>query len=377
MRKRMIAATACLLFAFIAPAACSSYGGPQPGGYVEPSYNTVAVAPPELPVYEQPACPGDTYIWTPGYWAWGGNDYYWVPGTWVEAPEVGVLWTPGYWGWGGNGFVFHEGYWGPQVGFYGGVNYGYGYFGHGFEGGHWDNGRFFHNRSVSNVDVTIIHNVYNTTVVNNTVTRVSYNGGNGGISARPTPEEQTAAQARHIPPVAVQTQHVQAARSNPQLQASVNHGLPPIAATPKPGAFTESGVVPAKEAGAINTSAALPANNSGSLNAAVHPKDLPPVEHPAAPNTGSPKVDQQYQQEQEKLLAQQAQERQKLQQKQDQDHQRLAQQKANDAAMQQLEQRHQQETQQLVQKHAQQQQKLRDHQQPPHQDEPKPTKDKP
>jgi len=338
---------------------------------------SVHIGPPPLPVYAQPVCPGPGNIWTPGYWAWGGNDYYWVPGTWVEAPEVGVLWTPGYWGWGGNGFVFHEGYWGPQVGFYGGVNYGYGYFGHGFEGGHWDNGRFFHNRSVSNVDVTIIHNVYNTTVVNNTVTRVSYNGGNGGISARPTPEEQTAAQARHIPPVAVQTQHVQAARSNPQLQASVNHGLPPIAATPKPGAFTESGVVPAKEAGAINTSAALPANNSGSLNAAVHPKDLPPVEHPAAPNTGSPKVDQQYQQEQEKLLAQQAQERQKLQQKQDQDHQRLAQQKANDAAMQQLEQRHQQETQQLVQKHAQQQQKLRDHQQPPHQDEPKPTKDKP
>ena len=42
----------------------------------------------------------------------------------VEAPQVGYLWTPGYWGWGGNAFLFHEGYWGPTVGFYGGISYG-------------------------------------------------------------------------------------------------------------------------------------------------------------------------------------------------------------------------------------------------------------
>ena len=43
---------------------------------------SVSIAPPELPVYEQPPCPGDDYIWTPGYWAYGDGDYYWVPGTW-------------------------------------------------------------------------------------------------------------------------------------------------------------------------------------------------------------------------------------------------------------------------------------------------------
>jgi hypothetical protein len=95
---------------------------------------SVSIAPPELPVYDQPICPGDGYIWTPGYWAWDG-EYYWVPGTWVLVPEVGYLWTPGYWGWGGNGFLFYDGYWGPTVGFYGGINYGFGYFGHGYEGG--------------------------------------------------------------------------------------------------------------------------------------------------------------------------------------------------------------------------------------------------
>src|SRR5579863_10146221 len=91
------------------------------------------IAPPELPVYEQPICPGDGYIWTPGYWAWDDQhgDYYWVPGTWVLAPEPGYLWTPGYWGWNDSAYVFYPGYWGPVVGFYGGINYGFGYFGHG------------------------------------------------------------------------------------------------------------------------------------------------------------------------------------------------------------------------------------------------------
>jgi hypothetical protein len=87
-------------------------------------------------------------------------------------------WTPGYWGWGGNRHVFYDGYWGPRVGFYGGINYGYGYFGHGYQGGRWNRGRFFYNRSVNNVNVTNIHNVYNPTVINKTtVNRVSYNGG--------------------------------------------------------------------------------------------------------------------------------------------------------------------------------------------------------
>ncbi len=130
---------------------------------------SVGFGPPALPVYEQPMCPGDGYIWTPGYWAWDQDDadYYWIPGTWILAPEPGFLWTPPYWGWADGGFAFYDGYWGPEVGFYGGINYGFGYFGRGFEGGRWDNGHFFYNRAVSNVNVSVIHNVYNTTVVNN------------------------------------------------------------------------------------------------------------------------------------------------------------------------------------------------------------------
>src|SRR5579885_1872110 len=44
---------------------------------------SVGIAPPPLPVYEQPIAPGPGYIWTPGYWAWDpAYGYYWVPGAW-------------------------------------------------------------------------------------------------------------------------------------------------------------------------------------------------------------------------------------------------------------------------------------------------------
>src|SRR6201984_3386830 len=96
---------------------------------------SIRVGPPALPVYEQPPCPVEGYLWTPGYWAYGDAGYYWVPGVWVAPPRVGVLWTPGYWGWREGVYAFHAGYWGPHVGFYGGVNYGFGYGGVGFVGG--------------------------------------------------------------------------------------------------------------------------------------------------------------------------------------------------------------------------------------------------
>src|SRR5215469_4683538 len=88
---------------------------------------SVSFGPPVLPVYAQPLCPGPGYIWVPGYWGWNPDwdDYYWVPGTWVLAPQPGFLWTPGWWGWGGSAYNWHPGYWGQQVGFYGGVDYGF------------------------------------------------------------------------------------------------------------------------------------------------------------------------------------------------------------------------------------------------------------
>jgi hypothetical protein len=206
-------------------------------------------APPPLPDYEQPPCPEPGYLWTPGYWGYGGGGYYWVPGTWVMPPQVGVLWTPGYWGWGGGAFVFHAGYWGPHVGFYGGVNYGGGYTGEGYAGGRWERDRFRYNTAVNNVNTTVIHNTYNQTVINNvTVNKVSYNGGAGGLAAAPSNRDQQAAHERHIPPPALQMRHITEAGRNPELQAKFNQGRPPIAATPRPAAFTAPTVVRARGA---------------------------------------------------------------------------------------------------------------------------------
>src|SRR5260221_8752242 len=93
---------------------------------------SIRIGPPALPVYAQPPCPGDGYLWTPGYWAYGPVGYYWVPGVWVMPPRASVFWTPGYWAFEGGLYGCHAGYWGPHIGFYGGINYGYGYGGGGF-----------------------------------------------------------------------------------------------------------------------------------------------------------------------------------------------------------------------------------------------------
>ncbi len=163
---------------------------------------SITIAPPPLPVYEQPPCPGDGYYWTPGYWAYGDDDYFWVPGVWVEVPEPGFLWTPGYWGFVGGYYGWHGGYWCRHVGFYGGVNYGFGYYGSGFYGGRWEGGAFHYNSAVWRVNSSSVHNTYvDRTVVNNTTLAVnnhlSFNG-SGGIEAKPTAEEKAAAHEQHI-----------------------------------------------------------------------------------------------------------------------------------------------------------------------------------
>src|SRR5216684_2416963 len=76
---------------------------------------TIRTAPPALPVYTQPPCPTEGWLWTPGYWAYDDYDgYYWVPGVWLAPPRPGFLWTPGYWGYAGGSYGWHGGYWGSH-----------------------------------------------------------------------------------------------------------------------------------------------------------------------------------------------------------------------------------------------------------------------
>ena len=192
---------------------------------------SVHVPPPPLPVYVQPPCPTPGYLWTPGYWAYGPAGFYWVQGVWVAPPHPGLLWTPGYWRFAGGVYAWHVGYWGPHVGFYGGVNYGFGYGGVGFGGGYWRGGEFAYNRSVTNINTTIIHNTYNQTVINNANSnRTSFNGGPGGINARPTAQEQMAAREQHMQATANQMEHQRAASADRAQLASANHGRPGVTA---------------------------------------------------------------------------------------------------------------------------------------------------
>ena len=143
---------------------------------------SVSIAPPALPVYEQPACPVAGYIWTPGYWGWDDNTII------TGSRACGCLrreWVcfghRRWWGWNNGVYAFNQGYWGPHVGFYGGVNYGYGYTGNGYWGGRWSGNNFQYNTAVTRVNKTVIHNTYvnNSFTKNVNTNRTSFNGPNG------------------------------------------------------------------------------------------------------------------------------------------------------------------------------------------------------
>src|ERR1035437_8050596 len=218
----------------------------------DPGYSAQPVSyapqpPPPLPDYDQPQAPGDDYLWTPGYWAWGQDGYYWVPGGWVEAPYEGALWTPGYWGYHNHRYGFYRGYWGPHIGFYGGVDYGFGYVGIRYQGGYWGGGHFNYNRSYNNVNVSIVHNIYDRPMGDNRRggVRVSFNGGQGGLQVRARPAELAARHEQHAPPMRAQVQNEHVASTNRAQFANVNHGRPTSMAVSQPLAADRNVRVPA------------------------------------------------------------------------------------------------------------------------------------
>ena len=147
--------------------------------------------------------------------------------------RFGLPATGGYYG---NRYRFHRGFWGLYIGFYGGVNYGYGYFGTGYRGGYWNGPHFFYNSSVTRVNVTRITNVYNRTVIVNNVSvnRISYNGGRGGLQARPQPAEIAAMRAPRTPPMSAQLQVQREAAQNRAQFYNQNRGRPAVVAAPRP-----------------------------------------------------------------------------------------------------------------------------------------------
>jgi hypothetical protein len=269
---------------------------------------SVGVAPPPLPVYAQPPCPEPGMMWTPGYWAYGDDGYYWVPGTWVPAPYVGALWTPGYWGWSGGLFVFHRGYWGPHVGYYGGVNYGFGYGGIGFAGGLWRGGVFSYNTAVMHVGFRGHGYVDRRAVERGFVARnshVAFSGGPGGIHHDPSPGERLAERDHHTTATRFQTQHAAAARADKSSYASKNGGHPSNGAVSRPlgngahGASASHGAAASHGAPASHTAAAShpPAQTHGGGGSNQHSAPAShsapqshsvPASHSAPPSHAAP-----------------------------------------------------------------------------------------
>jgi hypothetical protein len=185
---------------------------------------SVGVAPPPIAVFDQPPCPGDDYIWTPGYYQYGNYGYYWVQGQWVIPPSAGLLWTPGYWGFAGRRFTWYEGHWGRQVGFYGGVNYGNGYFGAGFTGGRWEGRVFRHNTAISNVDRNNVRNTYEDRSVLRDARGPNHAfNGKHGINARPSREDMEVSRTPHQGPTPAQVSHAQQAHSHQMAAHGAGH----------------------------------------------------------------------------------------------------------------------------------------------------------
>ena len=237
--------------------------------------------PPPLPEYSQPPDPDPNYIWTPGYWSYAPTGYYWVPGAWTEPPYTGALWTPGYWGGDGPGYRFHHGFWAAHIGFYGGINYGFGYVGTGYQGGYWNGPHFFYNQYANNIninvnpgfreavyqrDVRVNNEVINNRVVNNTtitnvtvnnthINNVSYNGGRGGVQAAPRPAELAVLREQRVPPMQAQVQARTVAAKNPQQFFAKNQGHPAEVAAARPLVADRGIPAPAHTTAEINRSA--------------------------------------------------------------------------------------------------------------------------
>src|SRR5579862_8813400 len=77
--------------------------------YANAPYATLP--PPTAQVEVVPASPGGAYVWTPGFWFWGGGAYSWRGGRWVVPPAGYHTWRPGYWSAGPRGHHWTPGQW--------------------------------------------------------------------------------------------------------------------------------------------------------------------------------------------------------------------------------------------------------------------------
>jgi hypothetical protein len=57
------------------------------------------------------AAPGPGWVWTDGYYDWGGGNWMWRPGRWARPPRQGYVWRGPTYERYRNGYRMREGRW--------------------------------------------------------------------------------------------------------------------------------------------------------------------------------------------------------------------------------------------------------------------------
>jgi len=75
-------------------------------------YSGVNFAPPAPLVFGPVGpSPGPGFVWTDGYYMWGGNNWAWQSGRWARPPHPGYVWRAPRYERYRNGFRMHRGRW--------------------------------------------------------------------------------------------------------------------------------------------------------------------------------------------------------------------------------------------------------------------------
>jgi hypothetical protein len=70
----------------------------------------ISDVPPPAPRVEVAPAARDGFVWSAGYWDWGGHSYYWVPGSWV-VQRRGAHYVANQWQQTGTQWHFLRGHW--------------------------------------------------------------------------------------------------------------------------------------------------------------------------------------------------------------------------------------------------------------------------
>ena len=76
-------------------------------------YAGVTVGPPPPPLGWGPVgmAPGPGWVWTDGWYSWGGSSWVWQSGRWARPPRAGMVWRRPVYTRHRNGWRMHQGGW--------------------------------------------------------------------------------------------------------------------------------------------------------------------------------------------------------------------------------------------------------------------------